>query len=141
MRTTFDLRPMFSHLQRARRQIEDLATLIVQHRFPAQTASPALRTNAQFMNLNMIGRFDSPQGLTGMSGLAPGFTPTAGAQTLGARLLQPVTGRWVVAVGAVLGQAPLQSFKPLLQLGHPFLKDEDQFDQCLAGQPPQFLSR
>jgi hypothetical protein len=64
MRTPFDLGPMFRHLQRAWRQIEDFSTLVVQYRFPAQTAPTALGTNCQLMNLSMIGLLDSLQGLT-----------------------------------------------------------------------------
>jgi hypothetical protein len=128
MRTTFDLDPMFRHLQRARRQIEDLATLVVQHRFPAQTIPTALRTNGQFVNLNMIGLLDWPQGLTRVSRLAPGLATAASTQTLGGGFLQPIAGWRVVAVGAVLGQAPFQSFQPLFQLGHLFLEGEDQLD-------------
>src|SRR5207249_11568727 len=85
MRTILDLRSMFSHLQRLWRQIENLATLVVQHRLPLQTSSPAFRTHGQFMNLNVIRLFDSLEGLTAMSGLAPGFAAAAGAQTLGTR--------------------------------------------------------
>src|SRR5438552_2262863 len=72
-RTTLDLGPVFRHLQRARRQIEDLAALVVQHRFPARTTSAALRTNCQRMNLNMVWLFNPSQGLTWVSGLAPGL--------------------------------------------------------------------
>ena len=135
-RTTLDLGPVFRHLQRARRQIEDLAALVVQHRFPARTTSAALRTNCQRMNLNMVWLFNPSQGLTWVSGLAPGPATAAGAQTLGARFLQPVAGRRLVAVRAVLGQAPLQVFQPLFQLRHPFLEGQEQFDQCAPGQAP-----
>jgi hypothetical protein len=93
------------------------------------------------MKLNMIGLFDSLQGLTWVSGLAARLATGAGAQALDARFLPSVAGRRLVAVRTVFGQAYLQAFEPLLQLGHPFLESEDQLDQGAPRQAPQFFSR
>src|SRR6266508_1730839 len=144
MRTTFYFGPVFRHLQRPRRQIEDLATLVVQHRFPAQTASLALGTNFQVVNLNVIGVFDPLQCLSRMTGLAAGFAPAGGAQTLGAGFAQTVAGRRLAAVLAVLGQSGFQFLDSLLQLRQSFLQRQDNLDQRLglaAGQQQKFFTR
>jgi hypothetical protein len=82
MPATFDLGLMFGHLQKARWQLEDLPAFMLQRLLPAQTV-PALGTDFQPVNLNVIGIFDPLQSLSGVSGLAPWFAPTGGAQTLG----------------------------------------------------------
>ena len=87
-RTIFDLAPVFRRRQRLRRQIQDLVTLVVQRRFPAQPAA-TWGTNRQFMDHQVIGIFDPLQRLSGMTGLAPGFATTGSAQTLGVGLNTP----------------------------------------------------
>src|ERR1022692_1980501 len=144
MRTTLDLCPMFSHLQGPRRQIEDLAAFIVQHRFPAQSASAALRTNRQLMNANVIGIFDPLQSLPGMPGLAPGFSTTGCAQILGVGFAQTIAGRGFIAVLTVPSQLGFQLFDPLLQLRQSFLQDHDNLDQrfgLAASQRQKFFTR
>ena len=144
MRTTVNHRPVVGNLQRPRWQTEDLATLVVQHRFPAQTAPVTLGTNFHFVNLDVIGIFDALQGLSRMTGLAPGFSATGRAQALGAGFAQTVAGRRLVAVVAVAGQSGFQFLDALLQWRQSFLQSQDNLDQRFGmgpGNGQQFLTR
>jgi hypothetical protein len=144
MRTTLDLGPMFRHRQGKLRQVEHLAALIVQHRFPAQTAPAALRTVLQPVNLNVIGGFDPLQGMARMTRLAAGFATAGLAQTLGAGFAQSVAGGWLAAVGTVAGQLGFQLLNPLFQLHQTFLQSQDDIHQhfgMAAGQGQEFFTR
>ena len=68
---TLDFGPMLGHHQRGFRQLEHLATLIVEHRLFAQSVPLAVGTNFQPVNANVLGIFDPLQGLTGWPGWPP----------------------------------------------------------------------
>jgi len=95
----------------------------------AQTAPVALGTNFYFVNLNVIGIFDSLQGLPRMTGLPPGFSTTGRAQVLRAGFAQTIAGRGLIAVSAVLGYLGLQFLDPLLQLLQSLLQNQNNLHQ------------
>jgi len=144
MRTTFDFGPMLGHLQKARRQIEDLAAFIVHHRFPAQIPPATVGTDFQPVNLNVIGIFDPLQRLSRMAGLAAGFATAGGAQALGAGFAQSVAGGRLAAVGTVAGHLAFQLLDPLFQFHQPLLQGQKHIHQhfrLAAGQGQEFFTR
>ena len=76
--------------QAQRRQIEDLAALKVQHRFPGEILTAL--TLLEWVNLDVLGILAALEGAAGVAGLTTGWAPGLFAQALGLGPAQ--AGRW-----------------------------------------------
>lgn len=90
-RTHLDLGPMLRTFQLQRRQVEDLAALII-HRPLRRKVFPA-RTLPQGMDLDVLGRVATLERAAGVTGLPPRLATRLFAEALGLGLLHSVGGR------------------------------------------------
>ena len=126
-RAAFDFGAMLGHLQAHGREIKNLAAFVIEHGrvFQPHPAALPARAGFQRMDLRVVGRFHLLERVAAMTGLAAGLASGFFPQAARSRLVEPVAGGRLAAVGTV-------ELETARQFAHLVLQSKDALGSLLG---------